>query len=153
MLNYVPPSGSLRMPFRLANLRRHSWLASLVLLAFMVRALIPAGFMPTGEGGFGLQICPDGFPAELLAGTGDPTAHAGHHHHPSGDSSGSHDHKSWASSHCAFAAVASAPPLWHPAVVAIPRETPHVLALNDSSRAPQSYRYRIAQPRAPPVLA
>lgn len=39
-----------------------------VLLAFALRALIPLGFMPAGDGSFSLMICPGGFPAALLQG-------------------------------------------------------------------------------------
>ncbi|HEV2271347.1 MAG TPA: DUF2946 family protein [Steroidobacteraceae bacterium] len=41
-----------------------------VLLAFALRALIPLGFMPAGDGSLSLMICPGGLPAGLLPGTG-----------------------------------------------------------------------------------
>ena len=37
-----------------------------VLLALALRALIPVGFMPAGDGTLSLMICPGGFPAALL---------------------------------------------------------------------------------------
>jgi hypothetical protein len=37
-----------------------------VLLALALRALIPIGFMPAGDGTFSLMICPAGFPSALL---------------------------------------------------------------------------------------
>jgi hypothetical protein len=37
-----------------------------VLLALALRALIPIGFMPAGDGTLSLMICPGGFPPELL---------------------------------------------------------------------------------------
>lgn len=37
-----------------------------VLLALALRALIPIGFMPAGDGTLSLMICPGGFPAALL---------------------------------------------------------------------------------------
>jgi Protein of unknown function (DUF2946) len=37
-----------------------------VLLALTLRALIPIGFMPAGDGTFSLMICPGGFPPALL---------------------------------------------------------------------------------------
>jgi Protein of unknown function (DUF2946) len=43
-----------------------------VLLAFVVRAFIPIGFMPAADGSFSLMICPAGFPAELLRGGSMP---------------------------------------------------------------------------------
>lgn len=38
------------------------------LLAFALRALIPLGFMPAGDGSLSLMICPGGLPAGLLLG-------------------------------------------------------------------------------------
>src|ERR1700761_5925294 len=121
------------MPIRLTSVRQRRWLASLLVLTFALRALIPAGFMPAGDGSLTLRICPDGFLAALLSHDGagghahdGASVHAhgashdhlaadvhalGHHDHSS-DSSGApaHDHRSWTSNHCAFGAVASAPP-------------------------------------------
>lgn len=37
-----------------------------VLLALALRALIPIGFMPAGDGTLSLMICPGGFPPSLL---------------------------------------------------------------------------------------
>jgi hypothetical protein len=37
-----------------------------VLLALALRALIPIGFMPAGDGTLSLMICPGGFPPALL---------------------------------------------------------------------------------------
>lgn len=37
-----------------------------VLIAFALRALIPIGFMPAGDGTLSLMICPGGFPPALL---------------------------------------------------------------------------------------
>lgn len=39
-----------------------------VLLAFALRALIPLGFMPAGDGSLSLMICPAGIAAGLLPG-------------------------------------------------------------------------------------
>lgn len=47
---------------------RHAFI-SLLLVAFAFRALIPAGFMPSTERPFTLELCPDTFPAQLLART------------------------------------------------------------------------------------
>lgn len=146
------------MSISLTSVRRRRWLASLLTVAFVLRALIPAGFMPAGDGALALRVCPEGFPVALLAGLG----HGSHHHlessdqgHPghSGDSSGApaHDHKSWTSGHCAFGAAAGAPPLSHCSTVAAlcHAERPHTVA----AIVPRSldFRFRIAQPRAPPT--
>jgi hypothetical protein len=67
-----------------------------MLLAFALRALVPQGFMPSSDRPFTVQICPEGFPAQLLM-------LAGHHHHHGGPDSHSE--------HCVFGtACASAPP-------------------------------------------
>jgi hypothetical protein len=123
-------------------LRKRSWLLTLALLAFTLRALIPVGFMPSGEGWFGVQICPEGLSAQALAVL-DP--HAAHHHH--------HDHQSWASGHCPFAAIASAPPISHDACVVRPMAIEVAAAVPDSVSVPERHRNRIAQPRGPPSLS
>lgn len=63
------------------------WVISTLLVALVVRALIPAGFMPAADRPFSFQICPDGFPAALLQdGAALPaSAHEGHHHHDNGE--------------------------------------------------------------------
>src|SRR5215831_395587 len=68
------------------------WVISTLLVTVVVRALIPAGFMPAADRPFSFQICPDGFPAALLndtAGGTDsteerPAPPPGHHHHAAG---------------------------------------------------------------------
>ncbi|HTT00617.1 MAG TPA: hypothetical protein VMG11_00900 [Steroidobacteraceae bacterium] len=60
---------------------RRAGLAGAVLLALALRALVPPGFMPSSEQPFSIEICPDGFPAQLLAH---------HHHHGVSDSLGTH---------------------------------------------------------------
>ncbi|HXI68067.1 MAG TPA: DUF2946 family protein [Steroidobacteraceae bacterium] len=78
----------------LSQLRTRRRLAWLLMPAFLLRALIPLGFMPfAGPGGAYLGLCPG-------AGALPPTAselaahasHAGHTHHPGGapGSPGSH---------------------------------------------------------------
>jgi hypothetical protein len=92
---------------RVLRPKQRLWVISALLLALVVRALIPAGFMPAIDRSFSFQVCPDGFPAALLndlaipgadarAATGaehaghhhsidGAMAHAGHHHHHGGD--------------------------------------------------------------------
>jgi hypothetical protein len=76
---------------RVLSPNQRLWVISTLLVALLVRALIPAGFMPATDRPFSFQICPDGFPAALLqnplgdsvagppAGQ-DAASHAGHHH-------------------------------------------------------------------------
>jgi hypothetical protein len=67
-------------------------LVSLMLAAFALRALIPAGFMPARVTPLALEICPEAFPAQLLG-------HAAHHH------GGGHAH----TDHCEFGGASPGP--------------------------------------------
>jgi hypothetical protein len=94
--------------------RRRFW-ALLALPALWLHLLIPAGFMPANDAPLSLQICPEGFPAGLLA-------HAGHHHHHGGGEHGGGEH-------CTFGAAGGngppsqqAPPLAHPYPVLVAAE-------------------------------
>jgi hypothetical protein len=79
----------------------------------------------------------------------------GQTHAVSNHSSGSpaHDHKSWMSGHCAFAATAAgAPPPCTSIIAAVmqPRGSkPHITTVP----VPLDFRFRIAQPRGPPSLS
>lgn len=156
--------------------------ASFLLLAFIVRSLIPAGYMPDADRPFALGICPDGLPVSVgLAAQRGQAAnlhrhtqpdgaaqHAGHEHTgaaaqraghvhvgQTGEDSaprGSHaTHESW--THCPFAALAGAP---MPLYAAAPTQSFQAtsLAIPDTdARFVSTTRFRIAQPRAPPVLS
>jgi hypothetical protein len=123
-------------------------------MAVVVRALIPAGFMPAAD--FTYQICPDGFPAQLLH-----SEHAVHHAHhadgsPQGDvqhsGRGSHEHAA-RGEHCVFAAAA---------VGGLAPQTILLLTTDETAAAPHVYfapappalaHYRAHQPRGPPTLS
>jgi hypothetical protein len=134
--------------------QRRSWLAALALLAFTVRALIPVGFMPSGDGFFSLQICPEGLSTQALALLDPHAAH--HHHHPAttegAPSAPAHDHQSWSSGHCPFGAMAGAVASTHSAVVAFALEISSTTAVPEPVSVPLEHRFRIAQPRGPPFL-
>src|SRR5690349_21541548 len=71
---------------RVSAPKQRLWVISALLVALVVRALIPAGFMPATDRPLSFQICPDGFPAALLGdATGISAGHepepATHHHH------------------------------------------------------------------------
>ena len=84
------------MQFGLSNKATRKLIAGVMLLAFALRALVPQGFMPASDRPFMVEICPEGFPAELLM-------LAGHHHHHGGPHS--------QADHCVFGtAGASGPP-------------------------------------------
>lgn len=160
-------TGLIRMSIKPTSVRQRRWLASLLALTFALRALIPAGFMPAGDGSLTLRICPEGFVAALLINSGNHAAHDGHHHeatdhpatvdaqaigHGDADSSGApgHDHRSWMSTHCPFGAVASAPPPIQAHALAVLSETQVPLAHPAALPVSFGLRHRIAQPRAPP---
>ncbi|MEJ0038389.1 MAG: hypothetical protein WDO68_20310 [Gammaproteobacteria bacterium] len=71
---------------RVPSPKQRLWVISTLLVALLVRALIPAGFMPATDRPFSFQVCPDGFPAALLAEAAVPAAfaHASHHPEPDG---------------------------------------------------------------------
>ena len=85
------------MTKELRHLRKRRWLLALLLPAVWLHLLIPAGFMPASDAPLSVEICPEGFPAGLLA-------HAVHHHHTGGDGHGS-------SEHCAFGTACGGAPL------------------------------------------
>jgi hypothetical protein len=110
-------------------------ITGLLLVALAFRALIPVGFMPTGEHGFSLEIC--------RAGTLAP-ASAIDQHTPS--------QRSAHFEHCLFAASAAGPisnlPVLQPlALTAVPS-----LGEGAASRRASAFE-RAHQPRAPPRLA
>lgn len=126
--------------------RRRELIASIVLLGFAARALVPTGFMPAADHSFSLQICPAGFPAQLLRATN-------HAHRAYGSSGAVHHHGSSRAEHCAFAAVAGA--------AAVPNALATLASLVSALAPPfpvthpvyLSQRFRIQQARGPPLLA
>jgi hypothetical protein len=125
------------------------WLISLLLIAVAVRALIPAGFMPSADRPFTLQICPDGLPSQFLQ--------SAHHHHAQDDGGsqnpekGSHEHGAARAEHCVFAAAAGVAPAPQITMLLAPVETRAALAFTPATRTPELTRHRVQQPRAPPT--
>jgi hypothetical protein len=134
------------VPNRLLSHVQRQWIISVLLMTVVLRALIPAGFMPAAD--FTYQICPDGFPAQLLH-----DEHAAHHaHHHDGDH-GSHEHGAARAEHCVFAAAAGVGPALHIALLltsADNRATPYVYF---PPAPPALESYRAQQPRGPPRLS
>ena len=60
---------------RVLRPKQRLWVISALLVAVVVRALIPAGFMPATDRPFSFQICPDGFPAALLSDAAGAAVH------------------------------------------------------------------------------
>jgi len=114
--------------------RRRQLLAALMLAAFAVRALVPAGFMPAGGGAFSIEICPEGFSAQLLP-------HG--HHHPGG--SPTH------TEHCVFGSAGASGPvrqLAAPGDVALLQHTPAARCI---AAATAVRLVHLPQARGPPV--
>jgi hypothetical protein len=138
------------------------WIISVLLVALCVRALVPAGFMPSADRPFSFQICPDGFPAELLKRPA-PAAHsdhAGHAHHQMGQAAdpepqtgSSHEHGAVRAEHCVFAAVASAGPVPDTLLLGTAIEAQQPPSIEPPSRVLATARFQLPQSRAPPTLS
>jgi hypothetical protein len=138
------------------------WIISILLVALCVRALVPAGFMPSADRPFSFQICPDGFPAERLKQPA-PVAqhdHAGHAHHPMDQAAdpepqtgGSHGHGAVRAEHCVFAAVASAAPVTDTLLLGTAVEAPRQPRIEPPSRALSTPRFHLPPSRAPPTFS
>jgi len=134
--------------------RTRTLLASIMLVAFALRALIPSGFMLGGERPFSIEICWDGFPAAVLA-QGDSrdtgsmdmdsmdmgrmdmgATHAGHQHS--------------ASEHCVFGSACSAGPIPHLALPSSFSSARLLPALEFASIAGAVHLVHLPQSRAPP---
>src|SRR5690606_19994058 len=87
--------------------RVHRYLTLALLLAFTMRALVPAGFMPSTERPFTLEICPQGFQIPLADKHADHASHHGHGsgHHPDGVPA---DDTSELFKHCPFSSAPGA---------------------------------------------
>ena len=137
---------------RLTTLRQNRWLAGLLVVALALRALIPVGFMPSGDGKVALQICPDGFPTVLLHGATQQHHHESHHEGDHSSPTPGHDHKSWMQGHCPFGAAAGATVACLAvllAVVDLPTTAPPPDTI--AVAAELDFRFLLAQPRAPPA--
>jgi len=122
-------------------------IASILLVALAFRALVPAGFMPAPGHPLSLEICPEGFPPQLLHHAMDHGA--GLHH----SGAASHSHNSARSEHCVFAAVASAGVATHAQGVHAPPDSSLAPLFDVARFALRTERFRIQQPRAPPIAA
>jgi hypothetical protein len=127
--------------------RRRELSVSLLLLALASRTLVSTGFMPAADHAFSLQICPEGFPAQLL--------HHGMDHEQSahGSGGGAHHHDSSQSEHCVFAAVAGAAPAANPLVALVSIESTLTPLFDTTRPLYRPQRFHIQQPRAPPSPA
>lgn len=167
------------MPPRLPRSISRALIAGAMLLAFAVRALVPQGFMPASDGTFSLVICPEDFPAALLARASqaeqpadheepaehawhaEPMAHAEHMGHAEhvadaergGQAAhhehGGHDHSR--ADHCVFGTACSGGPLsQHPALLALASTEPEPATRNDSAFIIVRLVH-LPEPRGPPA--
>jgi hypothetical protein len=124
-------------------------LASIMLVAFALRALIPAGFMLGGDRPFSIEICWDGFPATMLA-QGE-SRHAGSMDMDAmdmGATQGGHQHS--ASEHCVFGSACSAGPIPHLALPSDFSSARRLPAIEFASIAGTVHLVHLPQSRAPP---
>jgi hypothetical protein len=134
----------------LVNPATGRWIISLLLLALCVRALVPAGYMPSTERPFSFQICPDGFPAQLLKSN---HAEHHHHHHDGGDEEQPPSHDSMRGEHCVFAPAAGAGPAPAELLVSAAPPTQARLRLETESAILSPQRFRQPLSRAPPTFS
>ncbi len=137
-------------------------MASMLLVAFATRALIPPGFMPASGRPFSFEICWEDFPADLLAhgepGHGDsmgmdsmgmdsmPPESAPAHPAPAHPHPGSPSH----SEHCVFGTACSAGPIPHLPPPSEVGSAPQLVAVVFVSIADSVRLVHLPPPRAPP---
>ncbi len=110
---------------------------SLLLLALVARALVPTGFMPSGDGSAQLLLCPDG-----MLMPADPASNA------AGAPGPAHLH----ANHCPFGSAPFAAPIAHIPVIPVLAGAIIKPALDPALRIPAVRSAATHQPRAPPHL-
>ncbi len=139
--------------------------AALVVAAFALRALIPAGFMLDSGHRLAIVICPDGFPADLLPqgemgmdmSMGMSMSSAGMSHgdvaHEGMPGGNRHSAGHSQSEHCLFTSGSSSGPiLQFAALTSIARIVRDATVVPERLAVAVRFVY-VPQPRAPPVLA
>jgi hypothetical protein len=141
----------------LSERSRRKLLAGAMLVAFAARALIPSGFMPAPGRPFAIEICPEGFPAEMLEHgaahhadsvgmdsmdmeSTSPGSMPAHHH------SGSPSH----SEHCVFGTASNAGPVTYLHPPTGISSAPQLRAIALDSIPVAVHLVYLPQPRAPP---
>jgi hypothetical protein len=127
----------------LSNRRTHKWLATVLIVAVLLRSLIPPGYMPGGS--HWLMFCPDGLPEQMLA------HHAAHSHHHNQDS---HHGSRTQVEHCPFAGLAGGPAATCLPMVMVFMAAPEAqLSFQYVRSAYRTQRVRLPPARGPPHLA
>ena len=121
---------------------RYSGLTVILLAAFMLRALIPTGWMPLASDtdGMTLVIC-------TVAGLQEITLGPDGHPQPSDESSQASGHDP-----CPFAAAVKFTPPALAAILIPPANTAGVAPVAHEPAPPSATHLRLAESRAPPVL-
>ncbi len=141
---------------------RRTLTAGILLVAFGVRALIPAGFMPAPDRPFSLEICWEGLPAGVRV-HGEPshadamdTTDMGSMDMGSMDMGSmpvhTHSGSSSHSEHCVFGTACSAGPVSHMPLLSDLSSVRQLRAVAFDSIALAIRLVHLPQPRAPPVI-
>ena len=139
---------------------RRTLVASILLVAFALRALIPMGFMPSSARPFSLELCWEGLPAHARAYAA--AAHAGAAPAmgmPAMDmgsmdmGASPHPHSGGAShsEHCVFGTACSAGPLSHLPLLSDVSDARQLRAVEVVSLATAVRLVHLPQARAPPT--
>jgi hypothetical protein len=117
-------------------------LTVLLLTAFMLRALIPTGWMPqaSSSDGVTLVIC-------TVAGFKQITLGPGGHPQPADES----DQANAGNDPCSFASVVKLAPPALTALLVLPTDFAGIEPLSEAAAAPAATHLRLAESRAPPV--
>lgn len=143
---------------------RRTFMASIMLVAFASRLLIPPGFMPASGRPFLMEICWDGVPTNLLAQVGLADVHAlgmesmGMDPMPTGDgtshqaeSQGAHHSGSPSrGEHCVFGTASNTGPTPHLPLLGDLYSTQPLRTVAFASVAGAVRVVHLPQPRAPP---
>jgi len=124
----------------------------------LLRAMIPAGFMPAAIGaGFPLQVCPSGLPDGALARLAGE--HAGHHHHAhhghheaDGENRSGDGGHAYSAEQCPIAHLIAAAALPVSAAPALPA-LPAPAIVSPTPQHPAAARVHHYRSRGPPVPA
>jgi len=124
------------MRFKLPSKSTRTLIVSIMLLAFVARALVPQGFMPASDKSFSFEICPDGFPVQLLG-------QAIHHHVPGHSNT----------EHCVFGSGSAGGPVSYLGPLASPALAQRAPATRASSAAIRVQLVFLPHARGPPAPA
>ena len=120
-------------------------IAPLALAALALRALIPAGFMPSPGGLFALELCPDGLPSGMLESKA-------HHDPDDGMQMPGGGHPGQVE-HCVFGGASALALAAHVPALGLLLATHILPAARFTPQRTGSLLLRIPLPRGPPLIA